>query len=264
MVIELKTILITGARSGLAKNVIDKFKNNKDYIIYLTVENDEQLRQIAKIYKDIDNIKYFKLNLLNSKDIKLVEKLNIDILVSNAAIGIGGSIAEIDIDKMKENFEVNVFNNFKLVQIVLKQMIKRKKGKIIMISSLAGIVPIPFLGSYCATKASIIKLTECLKMELKNLDVDIKISLILPGMYHTGFNQVMLENKYNDMNNSYFKKEIELIRAKENLFFNLFEFNSYNSITNKIYKAITSSNPKFIYKVPILHVIGAKIYQILF
>ena len=260
----LKTILYTGARSGLAKNVIDKFKNNKEYLIYLTVENDEQLRQIAKIYKDIDNIKYFKLNLLNDKDIKLVEKLNIDILVCNAAIGIGGSVAEIDINIMKENFEVNVFNNFKLVQLVLKQMIKRKNGRIIMISSIAGIVPIPFLGSYCATKASIIKLTECLKLELKNLNTNIKISLILPGMYHTGFNQVMLENKYNDAANSYFKKEIELIRKKENLFFCLFELNSYNSITNKIYKAITSNNPMFIYKAPLLHAIGSKIYQILF
>ena len=260
----MKTILYTGARSGLAKSVIDKFINNEEYLIYLTVENDEQLRQIAKIYKDINNVKYFKLNILEDNDINLVEKLNIDILVSNAAIGIGGSVAEIDIEKMKENFNVNVFNNFKLVQLVLKQMIKRKKGRIIMVSSLGGILPIPFLGSYCATKASIIKLTECLKLELKNIDVDIKISLILPGMYHTGFNQVMLENKYKDMDKGYFKDELELIRNKENLIFNLLELNSYSSITNKIYKAITSEKPKFIYKAPLLHVIGAKIYQIFY
>ena len=106
--------------------------------------------------------------------------------------------------------------------------------------------------------------TECLKLELKNLDVDIKISLILPGMYHTGFNQVMLENKYDDMEQGYFKNELELIRTKENLFFNLFELNSYDSISNKIYKAITTEKPKFIYKAPLLHVIGAKIYQITF
>lgn len=260
----MKTILYTGARSGLSKSVIDKFINNDEYLIYLTVKDNNQLRQISKIYKDIKNIKYFKLNLLNEEDIKLVEKLNIDILVSNAAIGNGGSIAEMDIDKIKENFDVNVFSNFKLVKIVLKQMIKRKKGRIIMMSSLAGIIPLPFLGSYCATKASIIKLTECLKLELKQLDVDINISLILPGMYHTGFNQVMLENKYNDMNKGYFKNEIELIRQKENLFFKLFELNSYNSISDKIYKAITTKNPKFKYKAPLLQVIGAKIYQIIF
>lgn len=260
----MKTILYTGARSGLAKNVIDKFINNDEYLIYLTVENNNQLKQVAKIYKDIKNVKYFKLNLLDEDDIKLVEKLNIDILVSNAAIGNGGSVAEINIDKIKENFDINVFNNFKLVQLILKQMIKRKSGRIIMMASLAGILPVPFLGSYCATKASIIKLTECLKLELKNLNTDIKISLILPGMYHTGFNQVMLENKYKDMNKGYFSEEIELIRAKETLFFKLFELNSYDSITNKIYKAITSDNPKFIYKAPLLQSIGTKLYQITF
>lgn len=260
----MKKILYTGARSGIAKHVIDKFINNEDYLIYLTVETDSQLKQIAKIYKDIDNVKYFKLNLLDEEDIKLVEKLDIDILVCNAAIGNGGSIAEMDIEKIKENFEVNVFNNFKLVQVVLKQMLNKKEGRIIMMSSLAGIIPLPFLGSYCATKASIIKMTECLNLELKNLNNNIKVSLILPGMYHTGFNQVMLENKYKDMNKGYFKDELDLIRAKENLLFNLFELNSYSSVTNKIYHAITSNNPKFIYKCPFLQVLGTKIYQILF
>lgn len=258
--INLKTILFTGARSGIAKKVIDKFINNKNYLIYLTVENDNQLKSIARIYKNIDNVKYFKLNLLDESYIEVIEKLNIDILVCNAAIGIGGSIAEMDIDKMKENFEVNVFENFKLVQIVLREMLKRKNGRIIMISSLAGIMPIAFLGSYCATKASIIKLTECLKLELKNIDNNIKISLILPGMYHTGFNQVMLENKYKDMSNGYFKEELNLIRAKENLLFSLFEYKSLDSIVNKIYKAITIDNPKFIYSAPISQHLFAKLY----
>lgn len=258
----MKNILYTGARSGIAKSVIDKLINNEDYLIYLTVEDDNQLKQVAKIYKNTKNVKCFKLNLLDEDDIKLVEKLNIDILVSNAAIGYGGSISEISINKLKENFDVNVFNNFKLVQTVLKQMIKKKEGRIIMMSSLAGIIPLPFLGSYCATKASIIKLTECLRLEIKKLDTNIKISLILPGIYHTGFNQVMLENKYREMEKGYFKDEIELIRYKENLFFKLFELNSYDSISNKIYKAITSKNPKFIYSAPFSQYLISKIYQL--
>ena len=65
-------------------------------------------------------------------------------------------------------------------------------------------------------------------------------------MYHTGFNQVMLENKYKKMDKGYFKNELELIRAKEDLFFKLFELNSYDSIGKKIYNAIISSLPIFI------------------
>ena len=59
-------------------------------------------------------------------------------------------------------------------------------------SSLIGLMPLKFLGVYSATKASIIHLTTTLKEELKLLDTNIKVVLIEPGMYHTGFNQVML------------------------------------------------------------------------
>ena len=81
-------------------------------------------------------------------------------------------------DKVRENFEVNVFSNFEIVQIVIKNMIKKDSGKIIMISSLAGILPLKFLGSYCATKSSIIMLTQVLKKEIKLISKNIKISLI--------------------------------------------------------------------------------------
>lgn len=259
----MKTILYTGARSGIAKSVIDKLIGNVNYKIYLTVETDAQLKEIAKIYKDIDNVKYFKLDVTSEKDIKTLEKIDIDVLVSNAAVGYGGSVAEMDVNRIKENFDINVFQNIKIIQIVLKQMLKRKKGKIIMMASLAGIIPIPFLGSYCATKASLIKLTECLRLELKYLDNNIDIILIEPGLYHTGFNQVMLENKYNESDKSYFKEELSLIRRNENIL-TLLEKQSLNSISNKIYKAIVSDTPKFVYRAPISQVIVAKIYQILF
>ena len=123
-------------------------------------------------------------------------------------------------------------------------------------------MPIKFLGSYCATKSSINTLTKCLKNELKIINSNIKTILILPGMYHTGFNQVMLENKYNDLKDGYFKKELELIRLEENLLFNIFESKTYNSIVDKIYKAIKSDNPKFIYSSPVYQYILAKIYQL--
>lgn len=124
-------------------------------------------------------------------------------------------------------------------------------------------MPLKFLGVYSATKASIIHLTTTLKEELKLLNKNIKVVLIEPGMYHTGFNQVMLENKYDWMSQkSYFKDELDLIRKKENFFFNLFEKKNLNSIVSKIEKTVVIDNPKFIYRAPLLQVIGAKLYQL--
>ena len=258
----MKSILLTGARSGIINNVIEKIKN-KNYKIYVTVHTEIENKILQEKYKKYKNIECFKLDVTNELDKKKISNLDIDILISSAAIGNGGSIAEIKIDKIRENFEVNVFSNFEIVQIILKKMIKKDKGKIIMISSLAGILPMPFLGSYCATKASINMLSTVLKKELKIITDNIKVVLIQPGMYHTGFNQVMLENKYEWMSvESYFNSKIEEIRKKENLIFNILEKHNLDSITNKIVKIIEKENPKFIYRAPLSHVIGAKVYQI--
>lgn len=255
----MKKILITGASSGLMKELIKEIKNK--YFIYVTVHTERQLKNVRKIYEHDQNIKCFKLDVTDEKDIEKLKNIDIDILISNAAIGYGGSIINMDIDKIRDNYEVNVFSNFNLVQEVLKNMLKKNNGKIIIMSSLAGIIPIPFLGSYCSTKASIIKLTECLKKELKILNSNIKISLIEPGMYETGFNKYMFENKYDNDFNNLFKEELELIHLKENIMMMLLERKNYKTIVKKIKKAIKNDN-KFLYRAPIFQSIGAKIYNI--
>ena len=257
----MKTILYTGAAGGIAKEVIKKIKHK--YIIYVGVHTKKQQELIKNRYKEEKNIKVIKLDLKNNKDIEQINHLDIDILISNAALGYGGSISEIDINKLKEIYEVNVFQNFKLVQIVLKNMIKKENGKIIMMSSLSGIMPLKFMGPYSSSKSAIIKLTQTLKQELKLINKNIKIILIEPGMYKTGFNQIMLEDKYEWMKNkSYFKKELETIRKKENIFWNLFERKKLKSITKEVVKAINTNN-KFIYSAPKSQRIISKIYQIL-
>lgn len=255
----MKKILITGSRSGLAKRVIDKIKD-KNYYIYATTHTELQAKRLKEIYKDYENIECFKLDITSKEDHKRIDKLNIDILLCNAAISNGGSLTEISIDKVKENYEVNIFGNLELIQKVLKKMIN-KDGKIIIMSSLAGIIPLNFIGTYSSTKASLIKIAQTLKNELKLINKNIKVCLIEPGIYLTGFNRYMFMNKY-DNKDTYFKCELEMIRIKENLILNLLGQNNYDSIVNKIVKAIDSNNPKFIYRAPLLQVVGAKLYSL--
>ncbi len=257
----MKTILFTGARSGIAHATIKRLIN-KDYLIYVTVHTEKQLELIKQTYSDYNNVKCLKIDITNKEDLKVIEGLDIDILVSNAAIGESGSIAEIDMDKVRYNYEVNVFSNFRVVQIVLENMMKKQSGKIIMMSSLFAHLPVDFLGVYCSTKSSISILTTTLHNELKLLNNNIKIVLIEPGSYHTGFNQVMLENKYEWMyKKSYFDKEIDLIRKKENIMISLIEKTKLDSIVNKIVKAITKENPKFRYRAPFSHALFVKLYN---
>lgn len=256
----MQKILVTGARSGIINKVIDKIQN--DYFIYLTVRTEKQLQIVKEKYKNNSNIECFKLDVLNESDRKKIESLDIDIFISNAAIGEGGSITEIDIDKVKYNYEVNVFSNFRIIQLVLKQMLKKNKGKIIVVSSLASHLPIKFLGSYCSTKASISMLTKVLRKELKLINKNIKIQLIEPGLYHTGFNQVMLDNKYDWMDiNSYFNNILKEIKRNDKLFC-LLEKTNLNSIVNKIVYSIKTNDNKFLYSAPTTQYIMAKLYNL--
>ncbi|MDD3341387.1 MAG: SDR family NAD(P)-dependent oxidoreductase [Bacilli bacterium] len=255
-------ILITGAAGGIAREVICQLKTYPVHL-YMSVHTEMQLELAKERYKNDSNITCLKIDITNKKDQKKVENLDIDVLISNAAIGSGCSMAEIEIEKVRENFEVNVFSNYKIIQMVLKNMIKKGKGRIIMMASLAGHYPIPFLGSYCATKASIIKMAECLRKELLLLEADIDVVLIEPGLYRTGFNEVMFENKYGIDKKSYFKEEIALIRMKESILSTVLSKKEYRTIVKQIMKAVCDPYPKKVYRAPFLQSTTIALYRIL-
>lgn len=257
-------ILITGAASGIAKKVIEKLMLTEHHI-YVTVHTDGQLQRIQERYQKMENITCLKLDITNKQDLKQLNSLPIDVLISNAAIGHGGSIAEMPIELIRDIYEVNVFANIELLQIVLKGMIQRKRGRIIIISSLAGEIGIPFLGSYASSKASLSILSATLRLEMKLLNKNIDVVTIKPGLYQTGFNDVMLEDKYDRMNiDTYFKKQLEWLKKYETPFYHLLETKNLNKIANKIVKAITSKHPRCTYSSRISQILFVKLYHLFF
>lgn len=240
--------------------VIQRLKGN--YFIYVTVHTDSEVKYIKNLYKE-NNIECIKLDI--TKDLDKLNKLDIDILVCNAAIAESGSLFEIPLEKVKENYNVNVFSNLDLIQKVSKKMIKKGKGKIVIISSLTSKMVLPFLGSYSSSKASLSAIARSLYYESKLLKSKIDIVLIEPGLYKTGFNKLAFDKKYEFMDNdSFFKSQIELIRKVENAYLFLFERRKLKSIANKIYEAITIDNPKFRYSAPFSHNLFSKIINLFY
>ena len=252
----MKKILFTGAKSGIAKDTINHLIKN--YYIYITVHTKKEEEILIKEYKNINNIKVFKLDVTNQEDKNKIKDLEIDIIVLNAAIGYGGSLLEIPIEKIKENFETNVFSNIEIIQIIIGKMLEKKKGKIIIISSIAGLIPIEFMGSYCATKSSLIMIAKVLKKELKLLESNIKVKLILPGVYKTGFNEIMRDNKKEYIKR--FKNKERQINLKEMIIFDLLAKNNLTTIRKEVIKAINDNNNKFIYSAPLSAKIISKLY----
>lgn len=250
-------ILITGATSGIGYYLarVLAFRNHKVYACCHTVSELERMALLKA-----DNIEFLKLNVTDERDYEIISKLGIDCIVNQAGMGVGGSLLDIKLEDMKKNFETNVFGTMALTKYFLNFCFDEgRKGKILITSSLIGELPIPFMGSYAATKASLTSLTKILKKEiyLSNWQ-DMKVRLILPGAYHTGFNQHMLD--YIDKS-KYFKNSEDYYHMMRLLFL-IIEKKKTRSIVNKMVKAIESNSDKLVYSAPCTQKLFVKIYNI--
>lgn len=256
----MKKILITSARSGIIKNVL-KYFNTNDFYIYLSFHTDSQLKWALKEYKNYDNIKCFKLDLKDNNS-EILKKLDIDVLVLNGAVAMSGSLIEMPFEQIRENFEVNYFGNLKIIKQIIKKMIAKNSGKIVVVSSLAGKMPMPFLGAYSSSKAALTMMMEALNLEIKLLSKNIDICIVEPGLYKTGFNKLAVDKKYDFMqNDSFFAKQLNIIRKYDNILL-FFERKNLNSISKKIYKAITSKKVHLHYRAPLIQTLFVKFYNL--
>ena len=260
-------VLITGAESGIGF-LTGITLSDRGHIVYMTTHTEKGKENLIKKIDamSIKNVNIFKLDITSFRDRNKILELDIDVLINHAGIGVGGSIIDLDINKVKENFNVNFFDSFDLVKIFCNSLINNnKKGKIIITSSIAGVMPIEFLGSYCSSKAAITTMAACLRKELKMKTSDIQISVIEPGAYKTGFNEFMIDTIDLSIDkNSYFYDISTVINNKLTKIFTLIEKKNINSIVCKIVKSVEDKNNKFIYTAPLLQVIAKKIYLLFF
>lgn len=260
-------ILITGAFSGIGFD-LSRALAKRSHVVYITTHTMGQLKTLKKKLEELDlNILCFKMDIRSKKDRELIYNLNIDCLINHAGIGNGGSLFYMDIDVLKDNYETNIFSSFSLLQEFYQMKKKRKeKAKIFVTSSIASMLPIPFLGCYTSSKAAISLLAATMKEELKYLkDEDISISLIEPGAYKTGFNQVMIDNKekFLDPNNEVYRHSDSINKIQRNMF-TLIEKKTTNSLVHKVIKEIESDHPKFRIRRPIMQGIFAKLFLIFY
>lgn len=202
--LEGKTIVITGASSGIGKSTALEFARTspKNLKLIVTARREDQLKQLAQDIKTEvgDGVKVLpvKLDMSKKEEIKgFVGNLpkdfqDIDVLVNNAGMVRGvdkaGDIAEDDIQIM---MDTNVNGLIHMTQAVLQVMKKRGEsgqGDIINIGSIAGREGYPGGSIYCATKAAVRAFTEAIRKEL--IASRIRIIEIDPGQVETEFSVV--------------------------------------------------------------------------
>jgi len=188
----MKTVLITGASSGIGKETAFEYAKN-NYDLVLVARRFEKLSIIKKEIED----KYQKAVTIISMDLSRLDsaedlfeeiqesKLKIDVLINNAGFGIYGDLVSNDPEKLEEMLVLNMITLSKLTQFFAKEMAKNGGGHIINLASTAAFQPIPGLAAYSATKAYVMNFSDAVAYELK--DKNVKVTTISPGATQSEF-----------------------------------------------------------------------------
>jgi short-subunit dehydrogenase len=184
-----KTVLITGAGSGFGKMAALALAERGHHVI-ATTETDEQA---VALRAEAPQLTVEKLDI-TSADIAKVGAWEIDVLINNAGAGQTGPLADVPLDRVRHLFEVNVFGTLAVTQQVLKGMVERGSGRVIIMSSIAGVLAAPTFGPYAMTKHALEAMGKAMRGELASAGID--VCLINPGPYQTGFNDRMANSMW--------------------------------------------------------------------
>ncbi|MCA7968584.1 SDR family oxidoreductase [Burkholderia sp. AU39826] len=186
-----KRILITGAGSGFGLEVALRLAERGHHVtagVRTAAEIDTLDAAAARRGTSLQAI---KLDVTSAYDRARAADLEIDVLVNNAGVGEAGALVDLPMEIVRELFDVNVFGPLDLTQQVARGMLARWRGKIVFVSSIAGLITGPFTGAYCASKHAIESVAEAMHAEFE--PHGIQVAVVNPGPYRTGFNDRMME-----------------------------------------------------------------------
>jgi len=181
-----KTVLITGGSRGIGKAMVYEFAK-AGYNVLLNFNKSENIAN--DIARELPNVKVYGANVADQDAvIRMVEYTNqvfggIDVLINNAGVSCTGLFQDLSLDEWNRLMAVNLTGPYNLCKAVLPQMIAKKEGKIINISSVWGITGASMEVAYSASKAGVIGLTKALAKEVG--PSNIKVNCIAPGIIMT-------------------------------------------------------------------------------
>jgi short-subunit dehydrogenase len=188
--------LITGASAGLGREFARQLAPRARGLLLVARRGDrlDELRD-EMLSRDPNLVVHVRVvDLCNQTHIdELVswldhQKIDIDLLINNAGLGDVGPFATSDPQRNDQMLFVNVVALTKLTRALLPQMIARKRGAILNVSSSAGFLPIPTFAVYAATKAYVNSFTEALRADLHGTGVT--VTALCPGPVRTEFQSV--------------------------------------------------------------------------
>ena len=180
-----KAVLITGCSSGIGWATAERLVN-VGWKVYATARNVENIAPLEQ-----RGCQLLPLDVTDEDSMRLavdeVERREgaVGVLVNNAGYSQSGAVEAVPVEKVRRQFETNVFGLARMCQLVLPGMRRQGYGRIVNVSSMGGKLTFPGGGYYHATKHAVEALSDALRFEVEGFSV--KVSVIEPGLIRTGF-----------------------------------------------------------------------------
>ena len=174
-------ILITGISSGFGKAMAERLASD-GHKVYGTHRRD---------VPQIPGVTYIKADASDDAQVEAAVSQvvkaegRIDVFINNAGMGIGGPLEFSSLDDARKQMDVNWMGMVRFLHFVLPVMRRQREGKIICISSIGGLIGLPYQGLYSASKFAIEGYCQALRLEVK--EFGIKVVVVEPGDFSTGF-----------------------------------------------------------------------------
>ena len=202
-----KTALITGASKGIGKEFVRIHASKGDNLVLVARSNDQLLllkNELEAQYKSIQ-VELIVKDLTEANSVQEINEelktknIQVDYLINNAGFGEYGFFVDADWDRFEKMIDLNIKTLTHLCHLFLPDMIKRKQGKIMNISSTAAFQPGPMMAVYFASKSYVLHLSEALNNEAKEFGVS--VTAFCPGPTETYFIKDSKMGKSNLMKN---------------------------------------------------------------
>jgi len=196
----VETVLVTGASSGIGVELAKCFAGDGSRLV-LVARSKDPMEKLAAELRDKHKVEVIVLpaDLAQPETSeKIFSELQakgvaVDVLINNAGFGLQDSFAQLSLQRQLEMIQVNVTALVELTGLFLPQMIQRRRGGVLNVSSVAGFLPGPNMAIYYATKAFVTSFTEALGEEL--LETGVTTTALCPGPTESNFGAVARGNR---------------------------------------------------------------------
>jgi len=233
-----KVILITGTSRGIGKHILTELRKDASIIVYGSSRT-----------KDASDPLHITLDVTNPESCsRAVEKIlaeqgKLDVLFNNAGSHLTGASEETSLEEIDGQMRLNFYGAIHMIKAVTPVFLEQKSGKIINMSSLGGLLSLPYTSAYNASKFALEGYTESLRLEL--LPLGIYVSNLVAAYINTGtIDQSIIAPSKDHPVFSKFRKKMHEKMKQDSL-----KGIPLSSIHEVIGKIIHSSKPKFRYKI---------------